>query len=301
MSAEQVTELRLSMPQPWDITAINPDTSHGLVIVGMAQAGKTTLTRLAAKAWQEFDHEAHVLNFSNSDGFRGFAAIAISYAGLDFEQPVNADEFNEQLDDFIASLSIAEVDDLFDELYAAPLRDDILRNPAVNSAVGIVAAHEHLRPVAERSGSDRLKTIVENPNLIRLDRVPSLVLLDSRNQTESLEKFEHAGVRSLGTIVLTCDEEIVVSRNSKAGTVDDLRKRNQTDRGRQLGPMTLPEDLSLPFNLTDIHSKHETLYAAGILLASIADSGLHIDTAVITEQQEAAALPPLMSGMLAAA
>lgn len=282
----------------FDVSVFDPTIPRGIVVVGMAQAGKSTFAKAIAEEWRNFDPDNEVLNYSNSDGFRGYTATILKELGHDLELPIESDVFSESLDGFVDSHSESDLAEIATSLYAAPLPNEELRNPAVNSVVAIVGNHEKVRLIIEAASADYLRNIINDPSLIQQDAQPSLTVIDSRNQHDTVEKFEHAGVVLLGSFVLTCNEEVVVARVPDAGPVETLRRRNQQDRDRRIGPMTLPEDLSPSYELAKMYSNPDMLFMVGAALVMNPESGMHIDTAIVTQEQETAALPPIFAGML---
>jgi hypothetical protein len=61
----------------------------------------------------------------------------------------------------------------------------------------------------------------------------------------------------------------------------------------------MPEDLEEIFKLEEYFEQEEELFEIGARLATNPKAGAHIDTAHITQEQEADLIEPMLAGMLA--
>lgn len=292
---------------------IDSEVTAGIIIVGEAQAGKTTANKIIAGLWPGFANTP-VLEFTNSNGFRGLTSVVLQRAGIDTDQPVPKEHYAELLDQYVSDeANRLALPALLDSLYRQPLTTEELRNPAVHSAVAYTSEHSLVRPEVNKAGADFLRDALAKPELVGLDEKPGLVILDARNNNECRDKFDRAGVRAIGTLVLTCPEIVVAKRKLPAGTSETeieaeaarLRERNQTDRQREIGRMTLPPDFVSPIVLDRLIPTHtnspmteKAIVVAGRLIAAKSNAALVVRTDKIDKQTEATALGLAMSGML---
>ncbi len=294
---------------PFDTIRIDPREPKGLVIVGMAQSGKTALRKCISHSWSmNFHPEGEVYPFSNSNGFRGVTARAISELGYDHDTPVP--DTADFVDRLCNHYDLQDSTELLDSFYDAPADDDILRSVAVDSAVPYVSENGRIRPHINAAGSRFIERVLRYPYKAGLKARPGLIIIDGRSQEECVGKFLSADVRPLGTFVLTCPEELAANRNPRitpemhAAEVSRLQARNKEDRGRVLGRMTLPEDLSQAFvlhELTDEPPRCEAnrrLLNAGAAIAEDWQAGAVVDTQHLTLDDERRAVELILWGAL---
>lgn len=289
----------------WDVIGFDNDTPRGIIVVGQAQAGKTTLTSELIKLWPAFCDETHPLQFSNSNGFRGSTHEILTWANWSSERQVPSAVFADILGEYVESPEIEKLPDILPSYYSSPPGPDVLRSPAVDSAVASTSEHLTLRPLINEVGAVFLSQQIACPEKYGLPARPGLVVLDARNQMECRNKFARAGVMNIGTIILTCPEEVIAQRKLGANAepadlralADLLRARNTTDRNRSLAPMTMPDDVKFRFTVDQMHSEVQ-LYEAGVISVSEPDSGIVFRTDQLTIAQERDALGLLLAGML---
>ncbi len=292
----------------WDVVSFDPTNTYGLSIVGEAQAGKTTLRDIVAEVGQSFYREGEILHFSNSNGFRGLTSQVLEVADVSFDDVVPPDEYLRILEGYIDRYDPEELASILDALYYSPLDDEFLRNEAVNSAVALTSEHSQLRPIVNAAGARHMRRLIEEPDIGGMSEKPWLVVLDARNQDECQNKFLTAGVKSIGTLVLTCPEEVVIERKFGANVDSDtfkrevakLKLRNETDRNRIIGRMTLPEDLRHKIDIATLvyYDDVDGLYDAGRILATVPNAGAVFATNDLTKAQEAFAVDYLARGVL---
>jgi hypothetical protein len=295
-----------------DIVVTDPDQSLGLVIVGMAQAGKTKLRSIVEETWQEFAPDSPTLSFSNSNGFRGLTAAVLELGDVAGGSEVTEEDFRLMLDNYLSVYSPEnDVPELLDAMYTQPAPADILRSRAVDSTVAMLSEDLRVRPLVNSAGARFLNKIIEDPTVAHLEERPGLVILDGRSADECRAKFDAAGVNAIGTFVLTCPEEIAADRGFP-GASDDvverevrrLQERNRVDRARMLGRMTLPPDLAVSVYVYDLVTEADSrrvLVAAGMLLATAeVPAGAVFATDRVSIEQEEVAVDGLMTGMLLA-
>src|SRR5581483_4834413 len=85
MSAEAVGSNLVAVNQcSYEAPTLVPDMTIGLVIVGMSQAGKTTLLEIVSDGLAQIDPDAQKpLAFPLSNGFRGVTMHMLERAGID--------------------------------------------------------------------------------------------------------------------------------------------------------------------------------------------------------------------------
>lgn len=280
-----------------DVAVIDPTITHGIVVCGMSQAGKTTARDLLCNTWHDFDPDSEVLPFTNSNGFRGLTSIVIEHSGLPQDSAVDEGVFANLLNHYVHDV---ELGPLLHDLYENPLPEDRLRSLAVNSVVAVTAETPYVRPLINRAGAQSLANMLDNPARYGRMEAPGLIILDSRNNHEGQLKFKQAGVRNMGAIVLTCPEEVVVQR--KPQSLDLLRRRNIKDRNNPAGPMTLPEDFGTTFVVDELLAQNHAvklLNEAGAEVATNHTAAIVMRTDRLTIAQEAFAMDAVVHGMLA--
>lgn len=279
-----------------DIAVVDSAVTHGIIVCGMGQAGKTTARDLLCATWHDFDPQAEVLPFTNSNGFRGLTYKVIEHFGLPDDVVVNEEVYATLLDQYVAQ---ADMSSLLDSLYEQPLPEAQLRNLAVNSVVSITAETPHVRPLVNMAGARSLADMIEHPLKYGHQEAPGLVALDVRNNQEGQLKFRQACVRNLGTIVLTCPEEVVVQRQPQP--LELLKRRNVKDRHNPIGPMTLPEDFRTTYVVDELlqaaHAQ-QLLHEAGATVATDEDAAIVMRTDRLTINEEAIAMDAIVHGML---
>ncbi len=198
---------------------------------------------------------------------------------------------------------------LLDSFYDTPAASEVLRSPAVNSVVPFVSESAHIRPHINAAGSRYMQRVLDDPAKAGLQTRPGLIVIDGRNQQECTQKFKGAGVRPLGTFVLTCPE-ITIARRIMPGADESaqrqeaarLKRRNAEDRSRTLGRMTLPEDLSEQFVLHRYFRRgrpHSTdLLEAGYTMAADEHTGAVVSTRYLTLENEQRAVEYVLWGAL---
>lgn len=294
-------------PQPYHDIRIDPSEPKGLAIVGLAQAGKSTLRDCISSSWtQDFHPEGEVFHFSNSDGFRGITAHAIAELGHDPDVPVrDTSEFVEKLCEKYVDLANHKI--LLDGFYDTPASKDVLRSTAVNSVVPFVSESPLVRPHINAAGSRYMERVLREPGKAGLQSRPGLLVIDGRNQEECVGKFVAAGVRPLGTFVLTCPEITIARRILPAASEQKhrqeaarLKARNKEDRDRTLGRMTLPVDLSQQFVLHQLAKKRYgiDLLEAGAALAKDRNAGAVVNTRYLSLSAERRAVELVLWGAL---
>jgi hypothetical protein len=300
-----MVESTLYLP-PRDVIAIDPDVTYGVAFVGMGRAGKTTGRGMVGRWWREQGF-GEPLGYSASDGFRGLTAKVAEWAGLPLGEHIDDDRYKELLEAYITATDSDELMGLLDSLYRDPEGSDVLRSPAVDKAVPLTAEHPIIRPAVNTAAAYFLRKVIDNPGLKGLPEPPSLTTLDARNMGECLEKFNTAGVQSLGTFVLTCPEEIVIDRKKDLSAAERarelalLKRRNALDRGREIPStrMTLPVDLGLPLDMHTLLAEGvDAMYEAGVKAATIAGAGIVIPTDRVNPEDEASGLDMVMRGMV---
>jgi hypothetical protein len=286
---------------------------YGLAVVGMGQAGKTEATKVAAQAYADYDPNRPTISFSNSNGFRGLTAAILREAGVASHKILSEADYLEHLATYRERIPqrLDTVDLLLDDCYRTPPPKEVLRSPAVNETVAYTSEDSTIRPIVTRAGARYLHQMITEPRLVGLASAPGLVSLDGRNDSECRDKFRKAGVTRLGTLVLTCDEDIVAKRLHKGAPrsviqqeTAKLEQRNYTDRSRCIARMTLPDDYP-PDKLRDIAGLYEDspdeLTDAGIAAATDPEVCLWLATDRISLDEEREALTILMGGMLCGA
>ncbi len=284
---------------PTDVAVIDPSNTLGVLIVGQAQAGKTTLKDIVCETWGAFDPEGFAMPFANSNGFRGITFLALKYGGIQTDEAVDDIKFQSILESY---LEATEVESTLERLYADPLDESLLRNPAVDSVVAISAEHPLVRPATNDAGAQLLRVMLNNPGDFGMSEKPGLVVLDTRNCEEGEHKLSEAGVQLMGTLVLTCPEEVIASRKSGV-SADSIRRRNAADRNRNIGRMTLPEDFGTTYVVDEMIADDnvtQRLLDAGFAVASSQDAAIVLRTDRLTIREEQDAIDPIMNGMLAA-
>lgn len=294
---------------PWDVVVIKNTETYGVSIVGEAQAGKTTLRDIITNTWDKFDPLGGALPFSTSDGFRGLSLEILQRNRADLSARVNESDFMHQVEDFKTGCDEDELTQLLDSAYQRPAHKDYLRSAAVDSVVALASSDADLRPKVNAAGARHLDAILQDPSLAGLAERPSLVVLDARNIDECNRKFTMAGVAILGTFVLTCPEEVVASRKARKNPglnvfqeVRNLRARNMDDRNREIGRMTLPEDLEKPLYAHEVVGRpKETAWLAMMGRVAVRNpyiSGIVMPTDRIGIKEEERAVEGILQGML---
>lgn len=281
---------------PAEASLVGVEAPQGVIVCGMSQAGKTTARDMIAEAWCDIRPSTEVLPFTNSNGFRGLTYVVLEHFGQAAEAQVDESAFAGLLNSYVAE---ADMPVVLSDLYERPLPPEQLRCPAVNSVVAVTAETLHVRPQVTEAGADFLAKILVDPLMYGYPKTPDLVILDGRNNQELQEKFTRAGVRGLGTIVLTCPEEVVVTRVSQQ--IDLLIRRNQKDRQNPIAPMTLPEDFKITHLVDDIIKRRNAarlLEEAGAEATANQEAAVVIRTDHITLEEEARAMGPILRGML---
>jgi hypothetical protein len=305
---EPTREVQLYSGDQSELTLVDSSQPKGISIVGMAQAGKTTLRNIIDQSWHEFDPRGATLTFSNSNGFRGLTAAALQYGDHDLARPICPDVYMSYLRGFLAEQG-KDVGTVLDAFYTAPADEHtVLRSKAVDGVVPYTSEDAHVRPLVNAAGARYMRRIVAEPDLAGLHESPGLVIIDGRNQGECVEKFQNAEVRAVGTFVLVCPERVVARR--KVGTYlaqafwDErtaLTRRNQTDANRAVGRMTVPADLSRQHVLHELLRRpdaYHQLYESGKAVARDPESGFVVCTNKLSVAAETKAMPSLWAGML---
>jgi len=284
-----------------EVTDFEQLPPFGIAICGEAQAGKTTLRQAMHPVWKSFhpDEEIYVLN--NSLGFRGLAYRIVEKEELPLGHKVSLPVFEACLEDFREEADVlSEVEKLYDE----PPVEGVMRSLAVDSIVAMVADDPELRPVISEAATQHLIDVVENPTDHGLTQQPGLILIDARSHLECIDKFERARIKPLATFILTCDPEIAAPRNARTGQAPDpemLRQRNERDRNRLEGRMSLPEDFVTRFVLDNMLEHGFDLELAGRNAAKDpVSTAIVIRTDRTSLAEEVEALTPLFKGMLSA-
>jgi hypothetical protein len=288
---------------------IDPAQPLGLYIVGMAQAGKTTLREILTEAWP-----GPVLNFSNSNGFRGITAYTLIEAGHCLEdQEGLADVVPRLLSAYDAMSDYTQIESILNGLYEEPYPKETLRSPAVEAVVPIVSEHPVLRSLVNAAGGRYLGKVMSTH--VPGKDTPGLTILDARNALECGHKFTSAQVANLGGFVLRCPEEVIVERSpesanmtpgERAARVKMLESRNRRDRSRAAGPMTLRGDFARAHAIHEIIDSGEqlpleTLRQIGFDVASHPNEAcIDLATDEIDLVTEHWALPYVFAGMVEA-
>jgi len=289
-------------------------TPKGLSIVGMAQAGKSTLRNAVVADWLTRFSDTTVYDLSNSNGYRGVTADILAAHDVDPTSQPTEDAVIEMLD---ASGDILGDDDLLDTYYRQPRGKDILRTPAVNAAVSVIAAQEGPHVAINDAATRHIGDVISNPTQYGLSTTPSLVVIDARNGGECEDKFAANDITSLACFILVCDEAVVVDRIppsdnelraelSRDQRIAALKLRNETDRSRSIGRMTLPEDYLgvLPahqYMASGRDEDHDELFAIGQSSAScFVGAPIVIDTEHTTQEQVQSGIPHILDGALSA-
>jgi cytidylate kinase len=289
-----------------EVVAFSNDQPFGISIVGMGQAGKTTLRNGITEAWRrDLDPEATIVHFSNSDGFRGLTADIIGYAGIPVTETVDESKAKDAIDSFIEQLGICT--EQLNDYYHKPKPNVVWRTNAVNTMVAYVSEHPVIRPMINRAGSRFMKEIIEDPAIMKLDKSPDLFVLDARNIPECTEKFTGAQVKPVGSFILICDEVTVVRRVtddsglSTAERIRNLVERNKHDSIRELAPMSLPKDFDHTVEIADAVRERNIakLYSYGReVAADPCNIPIILDTSDTSPEQTMAAMPFLLSGLI---
>ena len=272
VDASNMTHMHEHIPNSpeHDVVVFNNDQPYGITIVGQAQAGKTTLRTGITEAWiKDFDREATIVHFSNSDGFRGLTAEIIAAYGLQTDRAVKEHEAYNLIEKFIDTYGICE--EQLNRYYHHPSPNSVLRTTAVNTLVAHVAENEIIRPKINKAGSRFMREIIMDPSVKELENRPDLFVLDARNIPECEAKFRDAGVKPLGAFIIMCDEKVVVDRIpdssglSKETRIKTLKERNDTDRNRILAKMSLPEDFPEGVDISEavLNGEEHILYGLG--------------------------------------
>lgn len=280
----QYVELGVNLDH--DLLDLDHEVTGGIVIVGEAQAGKTTFMNIVTEEWGGIDGRP-VYKFSNSDGFRGLTAHVLSRSGVSLDTAVDPATYDGMLGDFGAEIPDDELLALLDGCYSQPAAKEILRSRAVNSVVATTSEHPDVRQLVNAAGSRRMMQVLQQPHLENFAERPGLVVLDARNQGECLRKFDAAGVVPLGTFVLTCSETVAAKRILRGRGGDEaiyqeaarLAQRNETDRRRPVGAMTCPDDLHPVISATEaMWSGGVALIEAGAEAARNRTAGIVVET-----------------------
>jgi len=304
--SERVAELYTDDLVNVEDVRADPDVTLGVLIVGMAQAGKTTFRNMVSREWAAVDGRP-VLEFSASNGFRGLTALVLDRSDVAVHETVDENRYLDMLDGYTDNVDADEIDGILDQLYAEPLPEWRLRNTAVNTTVAITSEHPSIRHTVNAAGGRYLRRVIDDPDSAGLDRRPGLVVLDARNQEECLHKFGIANVQPAGSFVLTCPEEIVAMRRARPGAspadiaaeAERLRHRNEVDRQRPVGAMTLPEDLTTAYEAEELVLLGDSaIVRAGMQIAHEPTSGVVIPTDILTQSDEKYLTRHVMRGMV---
>lgn len=245
-----IEDIESNMPERFASTDSN--VTYGITVVGEAQSGKSVMARKLFQAWGELYPHTTGLHFDTGIGFRRMAA-EILYSRMDQDhpdEPVDA-YFHHNVRRYWVFRDWRDKAHQVKRAYEFSNHyEDKLRTVAVDSAVPYVAEDHELRPELNKAAGYRLREIIRHPHIADLSERPSFVVIDGRNRGECNEILSIAGVALLGTLILTCPEDIAASRkvlnNPELDLLQEeqfLRERNIKDRGRGLGPTTLPKDI----------------------------------------------------------
>lgn len=289
-----------------EIATLSSDQPFGISIVGMAQAGKTTLRNGITEAWRtDFDPNATIVHFSNSDGFRGLTAEVIEVMGVPTDTLVSKDDALSAIAEYISSVGIC--DERLNVYYHRPRPEAVLRTTAVNTMVTHVSDHPLVRPAINRAGSRFMSEIIEEPSIKKLDKKPNLFVLDARNIAECNEKFLSARIRPAGAFILICDEAVVVDRVantsglSRSKRIKILTQRNEDDRNHTLGRMSMPEDFPAAIHIAEavrIGDITELRLLGAQASVDPENIPIVLDTAGTSEKQTLDAMPFVISGLI---
>ena len=284
--------------------------TYGISIVGQAQAGKSELARITTEAWSELYPHTEAFHFKSGAGFRSIAAevMRCGFDNYDYDKKVTESQFLRDVNRFVRDCGTVTLERIIGNAYGGSLRSDKLGSVAVTSAVSYISEHPYFRPRLNEAAGNRLKDILINPRKENLTEKPSVVVFDGRNKDECNEVLSRAGVIVLGTFVMTCPEDVIVTRKmAKDPEVDAvteeqrLRERNIADRRRGLGPTTLPRDLKHSINLDellDLPNEHLWLAHAGRAITQDPENaGIIFRTDRLTPGDEHRALPSIIRGM----
>jgi hypothetical protein len=307
-----------------------------VAIVGMGQAGKTTLGTMIRGHFLADEPGATVEQFSASSGFRGLTEDLRDY----FELPRNIplDELTaEQLRSIPAAEMLADfagdgealaqaminatigdylneeddgnepwyrqlLEEHFSRYYTNPYSEDRLRNPAVNSLVSQVSvtdARSHINDAAARH-----MRVLCSDDATR----PDAIIFDARNIAECEDKCVAAGLRRMLTFVLECPEDVVINRTPDIAPEDIedeikwLTARNDADRDRDpnRGRMARAEDVDFPIEahlLLGVETSYEELAIAGMRAMVDRDVAIIIRTNELDLSQESEVIKYIMAGV----
>ena len=298
--------------------------AYGVAVVGGARAGKSTIVGAMGLAIDEYYAQpgsAHV--FSNSDAFRGITADALGQQGYDLDAGVDPSKRAEvgalAVGLFLDGYSPDDLKTMLDGYYLYPAPLAVRRSPGVNDTVQYVSDEPRVRQLVTDAGIRHLSRILDDPGAAGLEIAPRVVLLDARSQRECIAKFWACEVRPIATFVLTCDERTAARRNlmstpdgqprtyrqaDLAVETARLQSRNEVDRRRSIGRMTLPRDLAPAHYLYPLlrdSADSGDLFALGTKLPDIPDGGVVIESNYIPRVTVSEALGPITRGALHAA
>lgn len=276
-------------------------------IVGMAQAGKTTLNNGIYHQIRAIEGDATIVNFSNSAGYRGFTYEALKAAALTDITAIDPAQAEDVLSSYLESGGGSAEE--FDGYYRKPGSDEQWRSPAVNATVQYAGIHSGIHDLVNDASSRFMGDVLRDPSLMRLTTCPDFIVLDARNLPECQEKFDTNGLRQISSFILTCDPKVVVDRTrpktdaernmSVEERVQVLAGRNKADREREKGAMTLPEDYPESIQLSNavVSQNIENLLYAGVQMASYPDrKPISIDTAHTSIEDIDAAMKYVLRG-----
>jgi hypothetical protein len=307
MSTCEAESIRIIVRFPADeVIVVDPSEALGIIVCGQAQAGKTTFKDLLTEGWNTYDPWGSTLPFTNSNGFRGLTREIFRHYEIGIENEVPKHTFKKLLNEFAESEG---VEALLSRLYRNPLSESELRNPAVNAAVPITSEDPRFRPQVNIAGSKFLCDMLAEPETYGLAESPGLVVLDTRNVEEGKHKFDAAGVKTIGNIILTCPENVIARRklgyDAPPEALHDearrLRQRNRADRCRALGRMTLPKDMKRVFLADKLLTASESrmkLIEAGIIAAQDPEVAIVLRTDKLGIDDEKEVIEYVLNGML---
>lgn len=307
----------------WECVGSSDEHVLGVSVVGMAQAGKSTLCGIIDQyITRRYGVPGGNFMFSVSNGFRGITTEVLRANNLPLHQPIaNKELYRDQVEQFIATHG-ADLSAVMLEAFMQPEPTDVLRSVGVTSAVAATSEHPTILSTAHTVGGQYLKEVLQNPETVGLLDRPGAVLMDARSQPECVEKFEMAGVLPALGIVLECPEYVVAQRivmnKVRRGNIAAadapamiaaeearLQERNRIDRARPIGTMTLGEDLDKPYYLHDLIAQDKAqghdqrvIAEAGLELAGATNSGLVIDTSKISLRGEKYGMDLILAGIL---
>lgn len=325
---EHTNDPRSDVPERFVSTDSN--ITHGMTIVGPSGTGKSELARITLDAWSEIYPYTGSFHFKSGFLFRRLAADVVGHADIDFDPDKNVDDavFLNELEKFKGrDISSSDLDWRLNhshvlDFYKAVVETDpgvrytnrglSLDSAAVNSAVAHISEDPYFRPHLNKAAARRLGEILLQPNLADLVERPSFVVFDGRNRFECNEMLSMARVAVLGTIVVTCPENVAAARRvTKDPTLDvteeaeRLRHRNEIDRrrGLSMGPTTLPVDIAEVINadeLIGLPNSETWFYHAGKAVArDPKNTSIIFRTDKMTFEDEKLAMRGILKGVTA--